>query len=148
MLATKFITVWPFWFKVWVLILTIPWSGRDFDGLTSRISDSMCSVSPGRTGGGHLSSSAPAPMEPPAILGSRSTVNRIVRAAVCQPLATRPPKNVFAAAFSSRWNGCGSNCDANALISAAVMVIEPLSKLLSHGEIFQVAFVGHRLFLC
>ena len=49
-------------------------------------------MSPGRTGRGHRSSSAPAPIEPPAILSSLSTISLIVRAAVCQPLATRPPK--------------------------------------------------------
>src|SRR5262245_48000765 len=49
----------------------------------------------------------------------------MVRAAVCQPLATSPPKKVPAAAFSSVWNGCGSYCDAKALIVSAVSVTEP-----------------------
>src|SRR5262245_28766117 len=48
----------------------------------------------------------------------------MVRAAVCQPLATSPPKKVPAAAFSSVWNGCGSYCDAKALIVSAVSVTD------------------------
>jgi len=46
----------------------------------------------------------------------------MVSAAVCQPLAARPPKKVDFAASSSVWKGCGSNFSANALMSAAVMV--------------------------
>ena len=45
----------------------------------------------------------------------------MVSAAVCQPLAASPPKNVPSAAASSRWNGCGSNAAANALMSSAVI---------------------------
>src|SRR5262245_64081737 len=48
----------------------------------------------------------------------------MVRAAVCHPLATSPPKKVPAAAFSSVWNGCGSYCDAKALMVSAVSVTE------------------------
>ena len=102
MLATKIMTGWSSWFIVWVRILMIPWSGRDFDGRTSRTSETMCSVSPGRTGRGHLSLLGSGSDQPPAIRRSPSTINRIVRAAVCQPLATSPPKKVAAAARSSR----------------------------------------------
>ena len=42
-----------------------------------------------------------------------------MRAAVCQPLALRPAKTETRAASSSRWNGCGSNVAAKALIAAA-----------------------------
>src|SRR5262245_24506468 len=49
----------------------------------------------------------------------------MVTAAVCHPLATSPPKKVPAAAFSSVWNGCGSYCDAKALIVSAVSVTDP-----------------------
>src|SRR5262245_30605465 len=48
----------------------------------------------------------------------------MVRAAVCHPLATSPPKKVPAAAFSSVWNGCGSYCDAKALMVSAVSVTD------------------------
>ncbi len=43
----------------------------------------------------------------------------MVSAAVCQPLAARPPKNEPRAASSLRWNGCGSNWAAKALMAAA-----------------------------
>jgi hypothetical protein len=46
------------------------------------------------------------------------TRSRMVGAAVCQPLAARAPKNEPRAASSSRWNGCGSNWAASALIPA------------------------------
>src|SRR5262245_44260675 len=41
----------------------------------------------------------------------------MVRAAVCQPLATSRPNIERRAASSSRWNGCGSYCCAKAIIS-------------------------------
>ena len=46
-------------------------------------------------------------------------------AAVCHPLATSSPKKVPRAASSSRWNGCGSNSRANALMRSAVTVTVP-----------------------
>jgi len=46
-------------------------------------------------------------------------------AAVCQPLATRPPNGDVAAACSSTWNGCGSYSRANATISARVTRFRP-----------------------
>ena len=47
-------------------------------------------------------------------------------AAVCQPLAASPPKNVWRAASSSVWNGCGSNYRPNALMRSAVTVTVPV----------------------
>src|SRR5438132_1469960 len=91
---------------------------RLVDGRASSTSASTCSSSPGRTGRGHFSSSAREPMIPPAGRNPLSTSSRMVSAAVCQPLAARPPKNEPRAAFSSRWKGCGSNCAAKALIAA------------------------------
>jgi hypothetical protein len=57
-----------------------------------------------------------------------STSSFIVSAAVCQPLAARPPKNVFFAASSSVWKGCGSNCCAKALICATSSACSALWK--------------------
>src|SRR6185312_5613481 len=57
-------------------------------------------------------SSNPAPTMPPAGSISLSTRSRMVRAAVCQPLAANPRKIVSRAASSSRWNGWGSNSAA------------------------------------
>ncbi len=53
----------------------------------------------------------------------------MVIAAVCQPLATRPPNRLALAAASSRWKGWGSNWAAKALISAASTVSELLTKV-------------------
>src|SRR2546426_1225277 len=108
----------PFWFSVVVRHLMKPWPGRLLDARASRTSASTCSSSPGRTGRGHFSSSARDPMIPPAGRNPLSTRSRMVSAAVCQPLAARPPKNEPRAAWSSRWNGCGSNCAAKALMAA------------------------------
>jgi hypothetical protein len=70
-------------------------------------------------GRGQRNSSNPAPTMPPAGLGSLSTSTRIVIAAVCQPLAARPRNTLSRAVLSSRWNGCGSNSAAKALIRSA-----------------------------
>src|SRR5712691_6203039 len=82
-------------------------------------SASTRSSSPGRTGRGHFNSSALEPMIPPAGRKPLSTRSRMVSAAVCHPLAARLPKKEPRAAPSSRWNGCGSNWAAKALIAAA-----------------------------
>ena len=105
--GTTMLTIWictgsSFWFSVVVRTLIIPWVGRDFEGLTSSTSLSMCSSSPGRTGRGQRNSSKPAPTRPPAGFSSLSTRRRIVRAAVCQPLAAKPWKIVSCAASSLR----------------------------------------------
>src|SRR5207237_784598 len=81
---------------------------------TSSTSASTCSSSPGRTGRGHFNSSAREPMMPPAGRKPLSTRRRMESAAVCHPLAARPPKKESRAAASSRWNGCGSNWVAKA----------------------------------
>ena len=109
-------TASSFWFNVVVRTLIIPWFERDLDGRTSSTSLSLRSSSPGRTGSGQRNSSKPAPTIPPAGSISLSTRSRMVRAAVCQPLAANPPKIVSSAASSSRWNGWGSNSAAKALI--------------------------------
>jgi hypothetical protein len=59
------------------------------------------------------------PTMPPGGLGSLSTSSRIVIAAVCPPLAARPRNTLSRAVLSSRWNGCGSNSAAKALIRSA-----------------------------
>ena len=41
-------------------------------------------------------------------------------AAVCQPLAARPPRIDSRAASASRWKGCGSNSAAKLLISLLI----------------------------
>ena len=58
------------------------------------ISLSTCRTSPGRVGRGQLNS-PPAPMTPPASGAPPSTSSFMVIAAVCQPLAARPPKIGF-----------------------------------------------------
>ena len=78
----------------------VPRSGRERDGVTSTTSLSTWSTSPGRVGAGQLNS-PPAPTKPPASGGPLSTFRRIVIAAVCQPLAAKPLKNVRSAACSS-----------------------------------------------
>src|SRR5712691_5453672 len=107
------------WFRVVLRTFTKPWPGRLWEGRTARISASTSNSSPGRTARGHFISSAQTPMTPPAGLRSPSTRRRMVRAAVCQPLADRPWKNEARAASSSRWNGCGSKAAAKALIASA-----------------------------
>ncbi len=64
--------------------------------------------------------SPPAPTMPPATGAPPSTMRRIVIAMVCQPLAASPLKIDAFAASLSRWNGCGSNSRAKALISGSV----------------------------
>ena len=41
-------------------------------------------------------------------------------AAMCQPDAISPPVIAVSGAWASRWNGCGSNSRANAMMSSAV----------------------------
>ena len=48
-----------------------------------------------------------------------------MRAAVCQPLATKPWKIVSCAASSLRWKGCGSNSAAKALICSLLIRSRP-----------------------
>ena len=60
-------------------------------------------------------------------------------AAVCQPLAARPPKKVPSAVASSRWKGCGSNSAAKALIASAVISRERArSRPLADVEVLEV----------
>src|SRR4030081_534189 len=98
------------------------------DGISSTTSPSRWSVSPGRTGFIQRRSSTPAPMSGCGPNGRTCTVSLIAMAAVCHPEAASPLKAVVSAATSSRWNGCGSNSDANRLISSAVTVASPLLK--------------------
>src|SRR5204862_1657405 len=128
-LPTETCTASPFWLRVVVRTLMSPWFGRDFDGRTSSTSASTVSSSPGRTGSGQRNSSKPAPTMPPAGLKSLSTRSRMVTAAVCQPLAASPPKIVSRAASSSRWNGCGSNSAAKALIRSLSIGSGPERKV-------------------
>jgi hypothetical protein len=120
-LAIWICTVSSFWFNVVVRTFIRPWFGSDFDGRTSSTSLSIRSSSPGRTGRGQRNSSNPAPTMPPAGLSSLPTRSRMVRAAVCQPLATNPWKIVSCGAASSRWKGCGSNSAAKALICSLLI---------------------------
>ena len=52
---------------------------------------------------------------------------RIISAAVCQPLAMRPPYSVRFAASGSVWNSCGSQRRPNSSTSSSVTRIEPAS---------------------
>ena len=75
---------------------------------------------------------------------SLPTIIRIVKAAVCQPLATSPPKNVAAAAASSRWKGCGSNWRCKRLdLSAVDRDDRAAFERLADGEVFQIQILGH-----
>src|SRR5882724_12019989 len=49
-------------------------------------------------------------------------------AATCQPDAASPPNSEVRPAASSRWKGCGSNCDAKRLMSSGVKVNEPNAR--------------------
>lgn len=94
-------TTSPFWFRVRLCTVIMPRSGRERDGVTASTSLSTVSVSPGRVGRGHFSS-PPAPINPPAMGMPLFTSSDMVIDAVCQPLAARPWKKLFSAAFSSR----------------------------------------------
>ena len=140
-------TGWSSWFRVWVRILTIPWSGRDFDGLTSSTSDMAWSVSPGRTGLGHFSSSAPAPIEPPANLDL---------AIDDQPHREggRVPAAGDQAAEEGRRGrrlveveGLRVELGGERLDLVRIDRDGPAPECLAHGEVFQIAFLGHVSFL-
>jgi hypothetical protein len=60
---------------------------------------------------------------------------------VCHPEAMRPPV-VARAAFSSVWNGWGSNSRANAMISSAETSIPPYSTISSAGKSSNVSASG------
>ena len=96
-------TTSPRWFRVSLRNVTVPRSGREREGVTSSTSLSTVSTSPGRVGRGQAIS-PPAPITPPAS-GTLPTRRRMVIAAVCQPLAAKPPNRDEAAAASSRWKG-------------------------------------------
>ena len=64
----------------------------------------------------------------------------MVSAAVCQPLATNLPNIELRAASSSKWNGCGSNSAANALMRSLSTVKATGAVGLPHGEVLQVFF--------
>src|SRR5690606_32398655 len=101
-------TTSPFWLRISYRVVTIPRSGFDCDGRTSRTSPFRCSTSSGRTGLTQRSWSTPG--EPmlaywPITL---STSRRIMMPAVCHPEAQRPPNSDCLAASLSRWKGWGS----------------------------------------
>ena len=69
--------------------------------------------------------------------------DRIVRAAVCQPLATSPPKKLARAASSSRWNGWGSNSAANALTRSGLNRDGSGPERLPDGEVLEIHRCSH-----
>ncbi len=99
--ATRIWTISLCWFRVSLRTRIIPRSAREREGVTSSISLTTWSVSPGRVGFGQLTS-PPLPMIPPRSGKPDSTSNFIVIAAVCQPLAARPPNKVVFADWASR----------------------------------------------
>ena len=78
---------------------------------------------------------SPAPMaSPPA------TSKRMVTAAVCQPLATRPPNSDSRAACFIQMKRLRIElCDAKALIASAVIVWLPVTKRWSERKIIEIA---------
>ena len=91
---TAICTASPRWFCVVTRNLTNPWPGRLPEGRTAGASASASRSSPGRTAGASGGSSAgadDASRQTQAAVTSR----RMVRAAVCQPLAASPWKKEF-----------------------------------------------------
>ncbi|MEA2925733.1 MAG: hypothetical protein QOD25_2855 [Alphaproteobacteria bacterium] len=138
--ATIVCTGWSFWLSVVIRTRTIPRDGCSLDGVTARISQCRCRVSPGRTGRGHRNSSTPLPMMP-WDSGKASTISCIVIAVVCHPLATISPKKVVCAAASSRWKGCRSNSPENRLIEAASTTARVRREHLPRREVFEIGFL-------
>src|SRR3954468_4329656 len=96
-----------------LVVKIVPRSGRFDDGSAPVTVTRPVSRSPGRTGAVHRSSSTPGePMDAASSRIERTNMPMKI-AAVCQPLATRPPNGPAAAASSSTWNGCGSYRCAN-----------------------------------
>src|SRR4051794_40819267 len=98
------------------------------EGSSSTTSPSRWMLSPGRTGFSQRRSSTPAPNSGCGPNGFALAAIRMAIAAVCQPDAARPPRMVFFAASSSRWNGCGSYSDAKRMMSSFDTVIASLLK--------------------
>ena len=60
---------------------------------------------------------------------SPSTIMRMQSAQRCQPLAANPPRIEALAASGSRCCGCGSNSEANSMISSALIRCSPSEKI-------------------
>ncbi|MEV6903394.1 hypothetical protein [Amycolatopsis sp. NPDC051372] len=83
-------------------ISTVAREGRDREKVSLSICPSTRSASPARAADGHARSMA-APTMPVASGRAEVTSRRMVIAAVCQPLAPSPSKNVSRAPSASRW---------------------------------------------
>jgi len=114
------ITIWSAWLSVVHRTTAVPQPGRERDGLVSSTSRSSRRVSPGRVGRGQRRFRTSMPMTPSAKLSGDSTAIRIDNAAVCHPLADRPPKKLELAVCGSVWKYCGSNCRPNSTTSRCV----------------------------
>jgi hypothetical protein len=106
--ASIVITISPSWFRHSSFDRIVPRSGLVEDACASSTRARPRSVSPGRTGFVQRSSSMPGEPMLAAFDRIASTYMRMKSAAVCQPLATSPPKGPSAAASRSTWKGCGS----------------------------------------
>src|SRR5207245_11500499 len=108
------------WLDVSARQRTSPISGRLLEGRVSRTTARLVRVSPGRTGAGQRRSSTPGEPMLTVLETIASTQRRITMAAVCQPLATRPPKIDSLARAGSDRKYCGSYCRAKALVGSSV----------------------------
>ncbi len=124
----------PRWLRRSTRIFTRPMRGREREERVSSTLQRAVSVSPGRTGLSHFTSSTPgAPIEEELWMRP-SNMMRIMSAQVCQPEAISSPTKVPFAASSSRWKGCGSNSRAKATISSRVTRRGPHSPLAPTGK--------------
>src|SRR5215472_4152940 len=97
-IAFRLMTTSACWLSTSTRVRTMPRSGFERERVASRTVTRMLSTSPGRTGQIQRNSSMPG--EPRLVVWgrNRSTSNRIIRLAVCHPLAIRPPNGPRAAA--------------------------------------------------
>src|SRR5262249_22455414 len=93
----------PRWFSTSTSVRTMPRSGLERDRVAPRTVTRTRSTSPGRTGSSQRNSSMPGEARLAPLGRKLSASSRIIRAAVCQPLAINPPNRPLAA-FS------GSTC--------------------------------------
>ena len=100
--ASSVITTSPFWLRTSKRNLMAPRSGLLREGVMEITSTRTESSSPGRTGSTQRSSSSPGEPRLWDFPSTPSTIRRWQMEAVCQPLATIPPKMERRPASSSR----------------------------------------------
>ena len=123
--------------RVKLRTVAIPRSGREREGVISTTSLSTCSVSPGRVGFGQASS-PPAPMIPPVSGNPLSTNRRMVIAAVCQPLATKPANSVALAAVLILMERLGIELSGKGFDLRLVDDVRSTGEALAHKEIVEI----------